>query len=60
MIQSFPTRDTWADAAADRLAGALAGALAADGRALFAGSGGSTPSPIYARLAQADLDWTKV
>ncbi len=60
MIQSLPTRDTWAEAAADHLAGALAGALAADGRALFAGSGGSTPSPIYARLAQADLDWTKV
>ena len=60
MIQSFPTRDTWAEAAADRLAGALAGALAANGRALFAGSGGSTPSPIYARLAQADLDWTKL
>ncbi|WP_368923796.1 6-phosphogluconolactonase [Brevundimonas vancanneytii] len=60
MIQSFPILDVWAEAAADRLAGALAGALAADGRALFAGSGGSTPSPIYTRLAQADLDWTEV
>ncbi len=60
MIQSLPTLDTWAEAAADRLAGALAGALAADGRALFAGSGGSTPSPVYARLAQADLDWAQV
>ncbi|MBK1970447.1 MULTISPECIES: 6-phosphogluconolactonase [Brevundimonas] len=60
MIQPLPTREAWAEAAADRLAGALADALAADGRALFAGSGGSTPSPIYARLAQADLDWAKV
>ena len=60
MIQSFPIRDAWAEAAADRLAAALAEALAADGRALFAGSGGSTPSPIYARLAQADLDWASV
>ncbi|SJM61156.1 6-phosphogluconolactonase, eukaryotic type [Brevundimonas diminuta 3F5N] len=60
MIQNFHSRDAWADAAADRLAGALADALAADGRALFAGSGGSTPSPIYTRLAQSDLDWTKV
>jgi len=60
MIQSFPTRAAWAEAAADRLAAALAEALAADGRALFAGSGGSTPSPIYARLAQADLDWASV
>ncbi|MCO8028965.1 6-phosphogluconolactonase [Brevundimonas diminuta] len=60
MIQTFPTREPWAEAAADRLAEALAQALAADGRALFAGSGGSTPSPIYARLAQADLDWARV
>lgn len=60
MIQNFPTRDAWAEAAAARLAGALAEALASDGRALFAGSGGSTPSPIYARLAQADLDWARV
>jgi 6-phosphogluconolactonase len=60
MIQTFPTREAWAEAAADRLAEALAQALAADGRALFAGSGGSTPSPIYARLSQADLDWARV
>lgn len=60
MIQPLPTLDAWAEAAADRLATTLADALAADGRALFAGSGGSTPSPIYARLAQADLDWAKV
>jgi len=60
MIQAFPTHDTWAEAAANRLATALADAVAADGRALFAGSGGSTPSPVYARLAQADLDWAQV
>ncbi|WP_303719419.1 6-phosphogluconolactonase [Brevundimonas naejangsanensis] len=60
MIENFPTREAWAEAAAARLAGALAEALAAEGRALFAGSGGSTPSPIYARLAQADLDWARV
>lgn len=60
MIQNFPTREAWAEAVAARLAAALAEALAADGRALFAGSGGSTPSPVYARLAQADLDWASV
>ena len=27
---------------------------------MFAGAGGSTPSPIYRRLAEADLDWSKV
>ena len=49
-----------AEAAAARLADALAAGIAANGRAVFAGAGGSTPSPIYARLAQADLDWSKV
>ena len=28
--------------------------------AMVAGAGGSTPSPIYRRLADADLDWSKV
>lgn len=60
MIQTLPTREAWAEAVAARLAAALAEALAADGRALFAGSGGSTPSPIYADLAKADLDWARV
>lgn len=60
MIQPLPTLDAWVEAAAGRMTTALAETLAADGRALFAGSGGSTPSPIYARLAQADLDWAKV
>lgn len=60
MIQNFLTREAWAEAAADRLAGALADVLTTEGRALFAGAGGSTPSPIYTRLAQADLDWAKV
>ncbi|MNI26680.1 6-phosphogluconolactonase [compost metagenome] len=60
LIETFPSRDAWAEAAAARLAEALAAAIAADGRAVFAGAGGSTPSPIYARLAQADLDWANV
>lgn len=56
-IENFPSPDAWAEAAAARLAGALTEALAADGRALFAGAGGSTPAPIYARLAEGNLDW---
>lgn len=60
MIQTLPTREAWVKAVAARLTAALAEALAADGRALFAGSGGSTPSPIYARLSEADLDWASV
>ncbi|MGO4410026.1 MULTISPECIES: 6-phosphogluconolactonase [unclassified Brevundimonas] len=60
LIQVFPTVRSWAEAAAARLAEALAAGIAANGRAVFAGSGGSTPSPIYAGLAQADLDWSRV
>lgn len=59
-IETFLTVDTWAEACASRLAADLSAAIAANGRALFAGPGGSTPSPIYARLAQADLEWSKV
>jgi 6-phosphogluconolactonase len=59
-IESFPSADAWAEAAAGRLADALRAAVAGRGRALFAGAGGSTPSPIYRRLAQADLDWSRV
>ncbi len=59
-IQTLPTRDAWAEACADRLSEALSAGLAENGAALFAGAGGSTPSPIYARLSQAMLDWSKV
>lgn len=59
-IESFPTVEAWAAACATRLASDLSDAVTAKGRALFAGSGGSTPSPIYARLAQTDVDWAKV
>ena len=59
-IETFPTMQSWADAAAAQLAEALSEGIAAEGRAVFAGAGGSTPSPIYARLAQVDLDWSNV
>ena len=59
-IETFPDRSAWADACAARLAETLADAVAETGKAVFAGSGGSTPSPIYARLAQAPLDWSRV
>ncbi|MCS6624473.1 6-phosphogluconolactonase [Roseibacterium beibuensis] len=59
-IETLPDAATWADACAARLAETLSAALAGTGKAVFAGSGGSTPSPIYARLAQAPLDWSNV
>jgi len=59
-IQVLSSPAAWADAAAAQLAEALSEGIAAEGRAVFAGAGGSTPSPIYARLAQVDLDWSNV
>jgi len=59
-IEILPDAAAWADTCAVRLADTLAAALAETGKAVFAGSGGSTPSPIYARLAQAPLDWANV
>ncbi len=59
-IESFPTADAWAATIAGRLEETLAAAVIANGNALFAGSGGSTPSPVYARLAQADIGWDRI
>lgn len=59
-IRTLPDADSWAAACAERLAETLRNALAESERAVFAGAGGSTPRPIYARLAQAELDWSRV
>lgn len=59
-VQPFATPDDWADACAARLVNALARAIEDGGRATFAGSGGSTPAPVYARMAAAGVDWPRV
>lgn len=59
-VEVFASHADWAEACAERLAGALRAGLAEGGRAAFAGAGGSTPEPIYCRLAGAALDWSKV
>lgn len=59
-VRAFPDADAWAGACAARLTDALAAAIAADGSAFFAGSGGSTPAPIYRRMTSAPLDWSRV
>ena len=59
-IEAFPDADSWAEACAARLADTLSSTLADSGKAVFAASGGSTPAPIYQRLAQAPLDWSRV
>lgn len=60
VIETLPDSVSWADACASRLTDTLAAALAETGKAVFAGSGGSTPAPIYARMAATRLDWSKV
>ena len=60
VIESFAGVDAWAEAIAARLSETLSTALSDKGAALFAGPGGSTPAPIYRRLAATDLDWSRV
>ncbi|MEM7639276.1 MAG: 6-phosphogluconolactonase [Pseudomonadota bacterium] len=46
--------------ASDWIADALKDAIARRGSAVFMGSGGRTPGPIYETLSEADLDWAQV
>lgn len=59
-LETFPTLDAWAQTLAGRIEETLGAAVIARGSAVFAGSGGSTPSPVYARLAQAEIGWDRV
>ena len=59
-IETFPDAAAWAEACAARLGETLGAALLDQGRAVFAGAGGSTPSPIYADLARIELDWSSI
>lgn len=59
-LETLPNLDAWAEAIAARLGETLAAAVADNGRAVFAGAGGTTPAPIYGRLSTIDLDWSKV
>lgn len=54
------TEDALADAVAGALAGAIADALAARRHASVLVSGGTTPIPAFARLAQLPLVWDAV
>jgi len=58
-IEVFADGAGWADACAARLTDTLSAAIADTGKAMFAGAGGSTPSPIYRLMAAASLDWSK-
>ncbi|MGA2952903.1 MAG: 6-phosphogluconolactonase [Caulobacteraceae bacterium] len=54
MIETFADRETLADAAANLLAERLAKG------GLFVATGGSTPGPVYDRLARRDLPWDRI
>lgn len=59
-IETFPDADTWAQSIAGRVEETLGAAVIENGRAVFAGPGGSTPSPVYARLSQAEIGWDRI
>lgn len=59
-LRRYRDQDGLAEAAAARIAEILRAALRARGRAVAALSGGATPQRAYAKLARADLDWSRV
>lgn len=59
-MEVFATSEDLADAATDAVVAALQGAVEARARACLVGTGGSSPGPVYDRLAQTDLDWAKI
>lgn len=60
VIETYPTPDALADAAADAVESRLAGALDARGRASLVATGGRAPGPVYDRLREAPIDWSHV
>ncbi len=60
VFEVFDSKPDLQAAAAAWLADALRDAIARRGSAVFMGSGGSTPGPIYETLSGADLDWEMV
>jgi 6-phosphogluconolactonase len=63
-VSVYPDNESLISGSADFIAEAAAQAIAARGRFTVALSGGSTPRPVYARLATAGyrdrIDWSKV
>ncbi len=56
----FDDRSALVAALREHMAKALRDAIAAQGRARFGVSGGSTPRGLYETLRDADVDWTRV
>lgn len=60
MIETFPTVAALAEAAARAVSAALTDGLRTHGRAGLVATGGRSPGPVYDRLKDADVDWTRV
>ena len=61
MIETYPTIDAAADAAAYGIGRQLADALRTHGRASLVATGGRSPGPVFDRLRQAPgVDWARV
>ena len=60
VFKTFDSKAALQSAAASWIADALKDAIARRGSAVFMGSGGTTPGPIYETLSEADLDWANV
>ena len=59
-VEVFDSAEAAAQAASDAIAGRLRAALIDRGAAHLCVTGGSTPGPVYDRLKDADLDWSRV
>ena len=59
-IEAFGSREALYDAAAAALVSALTAGVAKRGQTGFAATGGTTPAPVYDRLAQLTAPWEKV
>ena len=60
MIETFPTTDALAAAAAGAVEQQLVEGLQDRGRAILVATGGRSPGPVYDRLAKAAIDWAHV
>ncbi len=59
-VEVFNSADAAADAACTAIVQRLQSALIERGAAHLCVTGGSTPGPVYDRLKDADLDWSRV
>jgi 6-phosphogluconolactonase len=60
MIETYPTAEALADAAAHGISARLVEALRTHGRAGLVATGGRSPGPVYDRLQAEGFDWTRV